>query len=253
MQSRAEFGDVEAVAGGRLLRQLVEVEAITTDVQRSFLLGIFAVMVFVTVYFFYKALQVRGRSRKVVIQELIRTPLTAGLLGIPLLMSLSWTFGLAYLLFGSLNLMTSTLALLLFGISIDFGIHYYARYTEERGLQKPVKEAAEISFMSSGQAIMASAMTTAAALYALTIADFRGFSEFGIIGGTGMLFAMIAMLSLLPALLVLAERFKLLTLDAAPVEQAATTGKKLFSQDFGRRDQHGAGDGAEVHPESPST
>lgn len=228
MQSRTEFSDVEAVAGGRLLRQLVEVEAITNDVQRSFLLGILAVLVFVTVYFFYKALQVRGRSRKVVIQELVRTPLTAGLLGIPLLMSLSWTFGVAYVLFGSLNLMTSTLALLLFGIGIDFGIHYYARYTEERGKQKPVKEAAEISFMSSGQAIMASSMTTAAALYALTIADFRGFSEFGIIGGTGMLFAMIAMLTLLPALLVLAERFKLLTLDASAVERVAAPRKTRF-------------------------
>lgn len=228
MQSHPEFSEITAVAGGRLLRQSVEVEAITDDVQRSFLAGIFAVLLFVTAYFFYKALQVRGRSRKVVLQELIRTPLTAGLLGIPLLMSLSWTFGFAYLAFGSLNLMTSTLALLLFGISIDFGIHYYARYTEERGKQKPVEEAAENSFMSSGQAIMASALTTAAALYALMLADFRGFSEFGIIGGTGMLFAMIAMLSLLPALLVLAERFKLLTLDATPVQRAADSGRTRF-------------------------
>jgi uncharacterized protein len=152
----------------------------------------------------------------VVLRELARLPLTAFLLGVPLLMSLAWTFGVAYVAFGTLNLMTSTLALVLFGLGIDYGIHFYARYAEERGRRQEVPEAAETAFVSTGQAVAVSALTTSVALFALTMADFRGFSEFGFIGGLGILFAVLAMLVVLPSLLVLAERVGALRLEAAP-------------------------------------
>ena len=194
---------MEVTTAGRLLRQQIEVEAITNDVQSSFGFGAAAVLLFVVLYFLYKALQVRGRTRRVVLSELARMPVTAGLIGIPLLMSLAWTFGVAAVVFGALNLMTSTLALVLFGLGIDYGIHYYARYTEERGHGRSPADAAETTFVSTGQAVAVSAATTAIALFALTIADFRGFSEFGFIGGLGIVFALFAMLLVLPALLML--------------------------------------------------
>lgn len=218
---------MEVTTAGRLLRQQVEVEAITQDVQSSFGLGASAVLLFVVLYFLYKSLQVKGLSRSVWLTELARMPVTAGLIGVPLLMSLSWTFGLAQLVFGTLNLMTSTLALVLFGLGIDYGIHFYARYTEERGQGRSVEEAAERTFVSTGQAVTVSAATTAIALFALTIADFRGFSEFGLIGGTGIIFALFAMLLVLPALLALSERFGLLHLEVAAPAEAATTGGRI--------------------------
>jgi uncharacterized protein len=208
--------EMEATAAGRLYRSIVEVDAIERDVQRSFGAGVLAVLLFVTGYFFYKAIQVRGTSRRVVLRELARLPLTAFLLGVPLLMSLAWTFGVAYVAFGTLNLMTSTLALVLFGLGIDYGIHFYARYAEERGRRQEVPDAAETAFVSTGQAVAVSALTTSVALFALTLADFRGFSEFGFIGGLGILFAVLAMLVVLPSLLVLAERVGALRLEAAP-------------------------------------
>lgn len=206
--------EMEVTTAGRLLRQQVEIEAITGDVQSSFGAGATAVLLFVVFYFFYKALQVRGRSRRVVLSELARLPVTALMIGVPLLMSLAWTLGLAQVAFGTLNLMTSTLALVLFGLGIDYGIHFYARYTEERGQGLTVAHAAEETFVSTGMAVAVSAVTTAVALFALTIADFRGFSEFGFIGGMGILFALVAMLVVLPALLTIAERIGLLRLDA---------------------------------------
>jgi uncharacterized protein len=207
--------EMEVTTAGRLLRQQVEVEAITNDVQSSFGIGATAVLLFVVLYFLYKSLQVRGMGRSVWVSELARLPVTALLIGLPLLMSLSWTFGLAGVMFGTLNLMTSTLALVLFGLGIDYGIHVYARYTEERGRGRTVEDAAERTFVSTGQAVAVSAVTTAVALFALTIADFRGFSEFGFIGGMGIVFALFAMLLVLPALLTLAERLGMLRLDTA--------------------------------------
>jgi uncharacterized protein len=50
--------EMEATAAGRLYRSIVEVDAIERDVQRSFGAGVLAVLLFVTGYFFYKAIQV---------------------------------------------------------------------------------------------------------------------------------------------------------------------------------------------------
>jgi len=50
--------------------------------------------------------------------QLVRIPAMALVIGVPLIMSLSWTFGLAQLSYGKLNLMTSTLGLVLFGLGI---------------------------------------------------------------------------------------------------------------------------------------
>jgi len=200
---------MEVTAAGRLLRQTIEVRAITNDVSNSFGAGVLSVILAVILYFLYKSIQARTGGRlvwRVVFSELLRTPLTAILMTLPLLMSLSWAAGVAGLTFGSLNLMTSTLGLVLFGLGIDYGIHFYARYAEERGTGRSVVDAIEETFTSTGQGIAVSAMTTAFALFVLQLADFRGFSEFGLIGGLGILFALVSMLTVLPALLSIAER-----------------------------------------------
>ncbi len=206
---------MEVTAAGRLLRQTIEVRSITTDVRNSFGAGVLAVILAVVLYFLYKSIQARTGGRLVwgvVGSELLRTPVTALLLTLPLLVSLSWAGGLAAVTFGTLNLMTSTLGLVLFGLGIDYGIHFYARYAEERGGGRSVPEAVEETFVSTGQGIAVSALTTASALFVLQLADFRGFSEFGLIGGVGILFALISMLTVLPALLAIAERTGVLDL-----------------------------------------
>jgi hypothetical protein len=211
---------------GRLLRQTIEVRSITSDVSRSFGAGVLAVLLTVVLYFLYKSIQARTGGRlvwRVVLSELFRTPVTALLLSLPLLMSLSWAAGVAGLAFGTLNLMTSTLGLVLFGLGIDYGIHFYARYAEERGQGSDVPTAIEETFVSTGQGIAVSALTTSSALFVLQIADFRGFSEFGLIGGMGILFALVSMLTVLPALLCIAERTGALNLrmrgDVEPRER----------------------------------
>ncbi|OZC04247.1 transporter [Rubricoccus marinus] len=215
MQAGRFHPEMVVTNAGRLLRQSVEVRAITEDVSRSFGAGVFAVLLTVALYFLYKTTQTRTGGRfvlRVLLSEILRTPVTALLLATPLLMALSWAGAVAAITFGTLNLMTSTLGLVLFGLGIDYGIHFYARYTEERKAGRDAADAAEETFASTGQAVAVSAMTTASALFVLMIADFRGFSEFGLIGGIGIIFALVAMLIVLPALLSLAERFRILDL-----------------------------------------
>lgn len=224
--------ELETTLAGRLLRQLIEIDAIRKDVLGSFGAGVLAVLLTVIGYFFYKAYRARAGRRfnsRVLLAEMARMPIMALVVGFPLLMSLSWTFGIAYLAFEALNLMTSTLGLVLFGLGIDFGIHFYARYTEERAAGCSISEAAERTFVSTGQAITVGALTTAAALYVLVVADFRGFSEFGFIAGTGVLFALVAMTVVMPALLAILEKLRLLNFEAGQEPIVVDAGNPRFS------------------------
>ncbi|MCY4170918.1 MAG: MMPL family transporter [Bacteroidetes bacterium] len=200
--------DLETYLAGRLWRYRTEVRAVTDDVIGSFGAGMMAVLVLLMSYFYAKAVQLRGR--RAIWKELARAPITALLIGIPLMMSLAWTAAIGYLAFESLNLFSSTLGLVLFGLGIDYGIHFYARYIEERGAGQSVADAVEKTFMTTGQAIAVGALTTAAALYVLVVADFKGFSEFGFLAGTGVMIALISTLHILPVLLVVCERWHLL-------------------------------------------
>ena len=48
-----------------------------------------------------------------------------------LLVALSWTFGLATLVVGHLNILSVVFAPLLLGLGIDYGIHWFARFEEK--------------------------------------------------------------------------------------------------------------------------
>ena len=132
---------------------------------------------------------------------------------LPLLMSLAWTFGVTYLAIGSLNMITVGLFAILFGLGIDFGIHIFARYREARRRGTDIQEALTETVVHTGSALTTTAITTSVAFYSLLLTDFKGFSEFGFIVGTGILFSLVAMVAICPAFIVLAERFRLISLQ----------------------------------------
>lgn len=205
--------EIKVTLAGRLIRTLIELEHIYNDVQNSFAAGVIMLLLMVTTYFFYKNYMVRtsgGWSSGVFLSEIMRIPVTALIMSVPLTFSLCWTFGVTWLLLDTLNIMTSTLFLLLFGMGIDFGIHFYARYIEERGEGHTVLDAIDTTFMTTGLAITAVGITTSAAFFILMLADFKGFSEFGFIAGLGILFAIITMIFVMPAFIILLERYGVL-------------------------------------------
>ncbi len=225
--------DMEITTGGSFIHEWNQIELITRDIRSSFGVGATSLLVFVLLYFFVKSYRARAGNHfvgKVFREELIRIGVAAILLGVPLLMSLSWTYGLAYVAYEKLNALTSPLGLVLFGLGIDFGIHFYARYVEERGSGRDMETAMMETFGSTGQAIVVSALTTAVALYVLTLADFRGFSEFGFLVGTGVVFALISMMMVLPAIIVVFERVNILKLEV--VKSVGRTRKAAALQRF---------------------
>lgn len=219
---------MEVRFGGRLKRHLNELDSIMNDVFSSFALGISSVILLVMFYFFIKKyIHYRRGNREnqkhPFWSHLIRAPIPIAVIGIPLLISLCWTFGITYGVLGTLNTMTSVLFVILFGLGIDYGIHYYARYIELRSDGKSIEESLIETYEQTGAAILVSGLTTAVALYILIIADFRGFSEFGFISGTGILFALVCMLFVLPSLLVLVERLGWVLLNKKSDENKTET------------------------------
>lgn len=218
--------EMEVQFGGRLKRHLEELTSIMNDVLGSFASGISSVILLVMLYFFIKKyLHYRNgdeKERKYSIwSHVARMPIPVLIIGIPLVFSLIWTFGLTYFYLGMLNTMTSVLAVILFGLGIDYGIHYYARYIELRSSGLTVEEAIYATNGKTGEAILVSAFTTACALYVLMFADFRGFSEFGFISGTGIMLALFSMLYVLPSLLVIFEKYNLILFSKNDQEELA--------------------------------
>lgn len=229
---------MEVAAAGRLLRTLIEIETITADVIDSFGAGVLMLLFAVILYFYYKGYRARYDKKfrfRWLLEQLSHTPAHALIMALPLVLSLCWTFGVAQLTYENLNIMTSTLGLLLFGMGIDFGIHFYARYAEERGGGNSVEEAILTTFMTTGQAIFVVGLTTAAAFFILMLADFKGFSEFGYIAGVGLLFAILAYLAFLPSLIVLLERSPMLNLGSISVKKQEPPRNTKKNNDSGKR------------------
>lgn len=121
-------------------------------------------------------------------------------------MGISYTFLFATLAVGSLNLMSIVFASMILGSGNDFGVHILMRYREERLRGRTPREAVETVISQTGQGILSGAAATAAVFYTLVFSDFKGFSEFGLISGTGVLICAVSMLIVVPAFLVAWEK-----------------------------------------------
>jgi len=119
---------------------------------------------------------------------------------ISLVLGVIWTTGFAALAVGDLNLISVAFAVLYIGLGVDFAIHWCLRYADSAQAGNE-REALQATARDIGPALVLCAVTTALAFYAFLPTDFVGLAELGLIGGTGMLIALIASLTLLPALL----------------------------------------------------
>ncbi len=169
-----------------------QVKIIMQDLKSTAAYSIIGVLLLITLYF--------------------RQVLCSLFITLPLLMSLSWTFGVTYLAVGSLNMITVGLFAILFGLGIDFGIHIFARYREARRRGVGIEEALSETVVHTGGALTTTAITTSVAFYSLLLTDFKGFSEFGFIVGTGIVFSLVAMIAICPAFIILAERLGVINL-----------------------------------------
>ena len=125
-----------------------------------------------------------------------------------LLLGLSWTMGFTTLTIGHLNILSVVFTTILIGLGIDFGIHILERFKEEREQGNEIFPALQKTLQGTGKGNFSGAITTAMAFGAMVLTDFIGIVELGWIAGWGILFCMVAMLLVLPALITLEEKWR---------------------------------------------
>jgi predicted RND superfamily exporter protein len=116
-----------------------------------------------------------------------------------------WTFGLSYWAVGYLNANTAFLGSIVIGNGINFGIILLARYLEERRKGIGGREALPRSVIFTAHATWTAAFAAGLSYLSLVMTDFRGFNQFGVIGGIGMALCWISSFTTLPALLIWIE------------------------------------------------
>jgi RND superfamily putative drug exporter len=125
-------------------------------------------------------------------------------------MAESATRGLGYLLAEAgvtINGQTAgVLVVLVFGAGTDYALLLVARYREELRRERDKHDAMRIALGRAGPAILASGATVILALLCLSLADLNATAGLGPVGAVGIATAVVFMLSLLPALLLVAGR-----------------------------------------------
>ncbi len=143
------------------------------------------------------------------------------LLGIgPILIGIVWSMGFYRLTIIDLNILTAMIMLVLIGLGIGFSIHIITRFYEERSSGRSLEEALEKTVVVTGRGVLASALTTALAFFALMVGDTRGIAEFGFCAGSGVVISLLAIFFILPTLLALRDN------------RLSRMGKKVESRDF---------------------
>ncbi|RME23189.1 MAG: hypothetical protein D6798_14050, partial [Deltaproteobacteria bacterium] len=131
-----------------------------------------------------------------------KRPRAVAIIFLPLAVGNIWTLGLAGAAVGKLNTFTSYFTALLIGLGVDFGIHLYSRYREERSRQDTARDAVIAAWDAVGPPCLTAAITSAAGFCSLWIAGFQGFQQLGTLLSGGVLLCLLAELVLLPLLLV---------------------------------------------------
>ena len=136
----------------------------------------------------------------------VRRPLLAVAV---LVIALCITFGITTIVIGHLNLLSVTFAPMLLGLGIDYGVHWFARYSEERQrFFVSTKQALSATMEQIGPAICLAGICASLSFFPLVLTSFKGLSELGLICSIGLLVATLATLGLLPATIMLVDRFR---------------------------------------------
>jgi len=130
----------------------------------------------------------------------IRHPLLAM---IALMIAFAWTMGYITLAVGHLNILSIAFGAMLIGLGTDFSVHYLGKYLEVRQRGGDVVSSLCRTVELVGPGIVTGAITTSAAFFAASFAEFTGVAELGTIVGGGILFCMIATFTVFPAMIVL--------------------------------------------------
>jgi len=127
---------------------------------------------------------------------------------VSLIIGTLWTFTAANFFIGYLNANSAFLGAIVLGNGINFGIIFLARYFEERRKKRGHARAVYAGITKTWLATVTAALAAGLSYGSLSVTEFRGFQQFGVIGLMGMLLCWISAFTVLPAFLTVLNRIK---------------------------------------------
>ncbi len=173
---------------GDLASAVAEKESIASQARVAFIAAL--VMVLVGVVFFFRS-----------VGSLL-------IISLPAFVGVGCAYALAMARFGYVNVAGAFLGAIILGNGINYPIVLLSRYREFRARGQPPAEARRDALWNAFRAELVGACVGSIAYGSLTITQFRGFSQFGLIGFVGMLLVWVSMIPIVPALLVVIEAFQ---------------------------------------------
>lgn len=174
--------------GGELMDVREETEALQEAVERSTIVTF--VLLAVVIYLFFL------RARAFALLALVLVP--------PVVV----TFGAAQPIVHDLNASTAFLGSIVVGNGVNSAVIWLGRFFEERREGHSALDAVARAHRGTWAATMAAAFAAALSYASLVATGFRGFRDFGVIGGLGMVLCWVATYTVLPALAVVSERMR---------------------------------------------
>jgi uncharacterized protein len=184
------FGDVRAEITGDVESAIEEHDALKSDIEWVSLVCTVAVLLVIVLYY--------------------RSVVALTYIFFPTLLGVASAFAIAALTIGYLNTNTAFLGSIILGNGINFGIILLARYREQRRRhpEETVEEALAVAVSTTSRPTLTAALAAAIAYGSLALTNFRGFQQFGQVGGVGMILCWLFTYSYGPALVCLWERIR---------------------------------------------
>ncbi len=125
-----------------------------------------------------------------------------------LIIAVCWTFGLATLLVGHLNILSVIFAPLILGLGIDYGVHWLCRLDEEDAAyeQTVTLMALKGGVFRSLPGIIYAGLGAVLSFLPLAFVNFKGLAELGLILVIGIFIMLMATIVLAPLLVLSSER-----------------------------------------------
>jgi uncharacterized protein len=182
------FGRVRVEYTGHIAQAIDEQAGIRDDLTAATLICLGGVLLVIYLYF-----------RRVAVLWVVGAPAVLGLL---------LALALASATVRYLNLNTAFLVSIILGNGINSPIIVMARFGEERRSGRAVAESLTVALRETFAGTLTAMAAAAIAYGSLLATSFRGFNQFGVVGGAGMLLVWVATFALLPPMVIFGERLR---------------------------------------------
>ena len=153
-----------------------------------------------------------------------------------ILLSISWMQGIGALLgpgylnvIGAPNQISQIAPILLIGLGVDYAIHFTGRYREELGNGQSVKDATTNTLSSVGIALSLATLATIVGFLSNIVSPLPEFKDFGITVSFGILFALLLVMTFVPAIRSLLDK-RAETKESISREAFSSSGESVLNK-----------------------